>query len=71
MQDFVRLFTELDQTTKTLKKVDALYRYFEQASDADKLWTIALLSHRRPKRTVQTNKSGRLDVLCDRAEGIF
>jgi DNA ligase 1 len=52
MKYFTKLFTELDQTTKTLGKVKALIEYFEKASDQDKLWAIALLSHRRPKRTV-------------------
>lgn len=54
MKDFARLFTRLDQTNKTNAKVQALVDYFEEASDRDKLWTIALLSHRRPKRTVTT-----------------
>jgi DNA ligase 1 len=52
MISFTRLFTSLDQTTKTLAKIKALIEYFTQASDQDKLWAIALLSHRRPKRTV-------------------
>lgn len=52
MQHFARLFTELDQTTSTNDKVDALVRYFREAEEVDKLWMIALLSHRRPKRTV-------------------
>src|SRR6186997_1496277 len=52
MKNFTQLFTELDQTTKTLTKIDALVSYFEKVSDEDKLWAIALLSHRRPKRTV-------------------
>lgn len=52
MKRFTELFTKLDQTTKTLGKIKALIEYFEQASDQDKLWAIALLSHRRPKRTV-------------------
>ena len=52
MKHFTKLFTELDQTTKTLGKIKALIEYFESASDQDKLWTVALLSHRRPKRTV-------------------
>lgn len=52
MKYFTKLFTELDQTTKTLGKIKALIEYFERASDQDKLWAIALLSHRRPKRTV-------------------
>jgi DNA ligase 1 len=52
MKYFTKLFTELDQTTKTLGKIKALMDYFDKASDQDKLWAIALLSHRRPKRTV-------------------
>jgi DNA ligase 1 len=52
MKFFTQLFTELDQTTKTLGKIKALVDYFSKASDQDKLWAIALLSHRRPKRTV-------------------
>jgi DNA ligase 1 len=52
MKHFALLFTELDQTTKTLDKIKALVSYFENASDQDKLWAIAILSHRRPKRTV-------------------
>jgi DNA ligase 1 len=52
MKNFAQLFTELDQTTKTLGKIKALVNYFAKASEQDKLWAIALLSHRRPKRTV-------------------
>ncbi|MBI0397494.1 ATP-dependent DNA ligase [Cyclobacterium marinum] len=55
MKDFVRLFIQLDQTTKTLKKVAALVEYFDNAEESDKLWTIAILSHKRPKRTVRTS----------------
>ena len=55
MKNFAELFTRLDQTTKTLVKVDALIQYFEKASSDDKLWTIALLSHKRPKRTVNVS----------------
>jgi DNA ligase-1 len=52
MKRFSQLFTALDQTTKTLEKIRALVSYFERAPDADKLWAIAILSHRRPRRTV-------------------
>ncbi len=55
MKNFANLYTELDQTTKTLGKVDALVQYLESAKEDDKLWAVALLSHRRPKRTVNTN----------------
>ncbi len=54
MKDFAALFTALDQTNSTLKKVDALAKYFDRSNDQDKLWAIAILSHRRPKRTVKT-----------------
>ncbi len=52
MKRFAQLFTALDQTTKTLDKIKALVAYFENATDTDKLWAIAILSHRRPKRSV-------------------
>src|SRR5688572_26321053 len=55
MKYFTQLFTELDQTTKTLGKIKALVEYFEKAADQDKLWAVALLSHRRPKRTVNAS----------------
>ena len=54
MHRFAQLYRELDETTKTLRKVAALKRYFDEAPDPDKLWTIALLSGRRPKRPVNT-----------------
>lgn len=56
MQRFADLFTALDQTTSTKAKVTALAGYFREAPDADRLWTIALLSGRRPKRTVTTTR---------------
>ena len=56
MKAFADLFRALDQTTKTNAKVTALAAFFETASESDKLWTIALLSGRRPKRTVQTTQ---------------
>jgi DNA ligase-1 len=55
MKDFAQLFTALDQTNSTLKKVEALKLYFDQATDEDKLWTIGILSHKRPRRTVKTS----------------
>ncbi len=54
MKRFAELFESLDQTTKTNAKVSALARYFSEAPHDDRLWTIALLSHRRPRRTITT-----------------
>ena len=50
------LFDALDATTSTNAKVDALSAYFREATDEDKLWTIALLSGRRPKRPVTSTQ---------------
>ena len=55
MKRFAQLFQRLDQTTKTNTKVEALSQYFLKAPFQDRLWTIALLSHKRPRRTVNTS----------------
>ena len=56
MKRFVALYTAIDQTTKTNRKVAALADYFATAPDDDKLWTIALFSGRRPRRAITTTK---------------
>ncbi|WP_027077189.1 ATP-dependent DNA ligase [Maribacter antarcticus] len=54
MKDFALLIKTLDSTNKTTLKVAALADYFNKASATDKVWTIAILSHRRPPRPVNT-----------------
>ncbi|MDR6299628.1 ATP-dependent DNA ligase [Mesonia maritima] len=54
MKQFAELIRTLDSTNKTTLKVEALAHYFKTASDKDKVWTIAILSHRRPPRPVNT-----------------
>ncbi|MDP5100011.1 MAG: ATP-dependent DNA ligase, partial [Nonlabens sp.] len=54
MKQFAELIRVIDGTNKTTLKVAALTNYFKKASDEDRLWTIAILSHRRPKRPVNT-----------------
>ncbi|CAM3459878.1 DNA ligase (ATP) [Flavobacterium longum] len=54
MKHFAQLIKALDSSNKTSVKVDALTEYFLTAGDSDKVWTIALLSHRRPPRPVNT-----------------
>jgi DNA ligase-1 len=54
MKNFAELIKTLDSSNKTSVKVDALTKYFLKASDEDKVWTIAILSHRRPPRPVNT-----------------
>ncbi len=55
MKDFAGLIARLDETTKTNVRVNALANFFNSAVDEDKVWTIALLSGRRPKRAINTN----------------
>lgn len=54
MYRFAQLIEELNTTTKTNDKRDALVRYFADVEDTDKVWFIALFTGRRPKRLVST-----------------
>lgn len=54
MRAFANTINAIDFTTKTSVKRKALVDYLGQASDKDKVWVIALFTHRRPKRTVKT-----------------
>jgi DNA ligase-1 len=54
MRLFAELVVNLGASTKTNDRLEMLVRYFSSASDADKVWVIALFSGRRPKRTVNT-----------------
>ncbi|MEQ9108476.1 MAG: cisplatin damage response ATP-dependent DNA ligase [Limnobacter sp.] len=54
MKQFAELFTELDGSTSTLHKVQALRRYFDHAPADDAAWAVYFLSGGKPKRTVPT-----------------
>ena len=54
MKDFASLILALDSTTKTNEKLKAMVSFLDNAADDDKLWFIALLSGKRPKRPVKT-----------------
>ena len=56
MKDFAALYARIDESTKTTVKVAALADYFRTAPDEDKLWTVALFSGRRPKRTITATR---------------
>jgi DNA ligase-1 len=51
---FAKLITELNSSTKTNDKLDALSDYFVTADDKDKVWVIAIFSGRRPRRAVNS-----------------
>lgn len=52
MKRFATLYAELDATTSINRKLEALTAYLDDAPDSDKIWAIALLSGRTPRRTV-------------------
>ena len=56
MNRFAALYTRLDQTTKTSVKVAAMADYFRDAPKPDRLWCVALLSGRRPRRLITTSR---------------
>ena len=56
MKAFADLYAELDSTTKTNEKIDALKRYFIAADPADVAWAVHFLIGRRPKRLIETRK---------------
>lgn len=55
MKDFAALIYALDSTTKTNQKLAAVVEYLSTASDSDKLWCVALLTGKRPRRPVKTS----------------
>ncbi len=56
MKSFARLFSEIDSTTRTTEKVDAMSRYFAAADPADAAWAVYFLSGARPKRLVPVRR---------------
>jgi DNA ligase-1 len=54
MKHFAALFTELDSTTSTNAKVDALQRYFAQAPAHDAAWAVYFLAGGKPRQVVKT-----------------
>jgi DNA ligase 1 len=65
MKAFAALFAELDATTSTSAKVDALQRYFVQAHPADAAWATYFLAGGKPRQVVPTATLRRL--ACERA----
>ncbi|MDQ3394642.1 MAG: ATP-dependent DNA ligase, partial [Bacteroidota bacterium] len=54
MKQFAQLFTNLDQTNKTNDKVKILKDFFINSSDPDKIWALALFTHKRPRKQVNS-----------------
>ena len=56
MRRFAQLFAEIDRTTKTSEKVEAMVRYFADAPSADAAWAVYYLAGERPKRLINARK---------------
>ena len=67
MKAFARLFAELDATTATSAKVEALKRYFAVAAPADAAWAVYFLAGGKPRQVVP---SGVLWAVACRQAGI-
>lgn len=67
MKRFSQLFNELDASTATNAKVDALKRYFDEAPDADAAWAVYFLSGGKPRQVIPT---GVLSEMARRQAGI-
>lgn len=52
MKLFAQLYTELDQTTRTTVKVQALVAYFRAAAPEDAVWAVRFLTGRKPRQAV-------------------
>ena len=66
MRRFAELYAELDSTTATSAKVEAMAKYFSSVPAADAAWAVQVLSGRKLKRLV---RSGELRALAAQESG--
>lgn len=65
MKRFARLYAELDASTATSAKVEALKRYFAEAAPADAAWAVYFLAGGKPRQVVPT--AALRSLACERA----
>jgi len=65
MKRFAQLFAELDASTATNAKVEALRRYFASAAPADAAWAVYFLAGGKPRQVVPT--AALRTLACERA----
>jgi DNA ligase-1 len=56
MKAFAELYAAIDATTKTSAKVEALRRYFADATPAEGAWAVYFLSGRKPRQAVPSRR---------------
>ncbi len=52
MREFARLYAELDDTTSTKRKLDALQAYFSKAAPENAAWAVYFLAGGKPRQAV-------------------
>ena len=52
MREFARLYAELDETTATNRKLDALQNYFSSAAPENAAWAVYFLAGGKPRQAV-------------------
>ena len=52
MREFSRLYAELDETTSTNRKLEALQSYFRRARPEDAAWAVYFLAGGKPRQAV-------------------
>ena len=52
MREFARLYAELDETTSTKRKLDALQAYFSKAAPENAAWAVYFLAGGKPRQAV-------------------
>ena len=58
MKRYARLYSDIDGTTSTNRKVEAMVEYFARADARDAAWAIYFLSGGRPKRLIPVRRIG-------------
>jgi DNA ligase-1 len=56
MKRFAQLFAELDESTSTEAKVEAMARYFRAADPRDAAWAVYFLAGGKPRQVVRTRE---------------
>jgi DNA ligase-1 len=54
MREFARLYAELDETTATNRKLEALQNYFEHVAPENAAWAVYFLAGGKPRQAVPT-----------------
>jgi len=54
MREFARLYADLDETTSTTRKLDALQAYFASAAPENAAWAVYFLAGGKPRQAVPT-----------------